>query len=199
MSTEVEFEFELNENFWTDINNPSKFTLKNIDKDSYSFLVCSKVPSDIYDITYREKDGITDENVLGTLKLAGEVDGWELLNINENIPEIKLKCTRLDNGGFVISIDNTVDTMVEIGDNVDNQIQALLLYNNTTNYMLAYAKINNPIQTTNYIRIPYNGVICGVNVCSRIVNTTQEEIDYNVINEENKKLRALLEELDDYV
>ena len=89
--------------------------------------------------------------------------------------------------------------MVEIGDNVDNQIQALLLYNNTTNYMLAYAKINNPIQTTNYIRIPYNGVICGVNVCSRIVNTTQEEIDYNVINEENKKLRALLEELDDYV
>ena len=199
MSTEVEFEFELNENFWTDINNPSKFTLKNIDKDSYSFLVCSKVPSDIYDITYREKDGITDENVLGTLKLAGEVDGWELLNINENVPEIKLKCTRLDNGGFVISIDNTVDTMVEIGDNVDNQIQALLLYNNTTNYMLAYAKINNPIQTNNYIRIPYNGVICGANVCSRIVNTTQEEIDYNVINEENKKLRALLEELDDYV
>lgn len=199
MSTEVEFEFELNENFWTDINNPSKFTLKNIDKDSYSFLVCSKVPSDIYDITYREKDGVTDENVLGTLKLAGEVDGWELLNINENVPEIKLKCTRLDNGGFVISIDNTVDTMVEIGDNVDNQIQALILYNNTTNYMLAYAKINNPIQTTNYIRIPYNGVICGTNVCSRIVNTTQEKIDYNITNEENDDLRALLKELDDYV
>lgn len=199
MATEAEMEFELNRNFWTDINDPNKFTLKNINSDVWTILVCRSLPTDIYDITYQEKDGISDEALLGTLKLPGEVSGWELLNISENIPQIKLKYTRLNDGGFVISVDNTVDTMIEIGDSVDNLVQGLLLYNNNTNYMLAYARLSNPIQVQNHIRIPYNGVICGANICSRIVNTTQETIDYNQLLEENKTLKSLLEDIDDYV
>lgn len=198
MPTEVEMNFELNKNFWTDINNPNKFTLKNIESDTYSFLVCSEVPNDIYDITYQTKDGVTDENILGTLKLPGEVNNWELLNINENLPRIKLKTTILQNGGFVISMDNTVDTMIELGDSVDNRIQGLILYNNNTNYMLAYATLPYTVQVENRIRIPYNGSICGVNVCSRLL-TNENVIDYNDIIEENNTLKELLNELDDYI
>lgn len=199
MTTEVTMKFEINENFWWDINNPNKFTLDNIEKDVWSFLVCSRVPSDIYDITWREKDGITDPNILGTLKLPGDVDDWELLNINENLPEIKLKATPLDNGGFIISIDNTTDVMIELGDSLNNQVQAILLYNNSTNYMLAFSKLTSPIQTENHIRIPYNGALCGANVCSRVINTTQNEIDINNLLEENRKLKELLNEISDYV
>lgn len=199
MTTEVTMKFELNENFWWDINNPNKFTLDNIEKDVWSFLVCSRVPSDIYDITWRKKDGITDPNILGTLKLPGDVDDWELLNINENLPEIKLKATPLDNGGFIISIDNTTDVMIELGDSLNNQVQAILLYNNSTNYMLAFSKLTSPIQTENHIRIPYNGALCGANVCSRVINTTQNEIDINNLLEENRKLKELLNEISDYV
>lgn len=199
MATEVEMKFELNENFWTDINDPNKFTLKNISSDVWTFLVCKTLPTDIYDIMYREKDGVTDEKLLGTLKLPGEVSGWELLNINENIPEIKLKYTKLDNGGFVISIDNTVDTMIELGDSLDNRVQGLLLYNNNTNYVLGFTKLSNPVVVQNRIRIPYTGVLCGANVCSRFVNTPQEVIDYNELLNENKILKALLNELDDYI
>lgn len=199
MATEAEMEFEINRNFWTDINDPNKFTLKNIDTDVWTFLVCKSLPTDVYDITYQEKDGITDETVLGTLKLPGEVSGWELLNINENIPQIKLKYTKLNDGGFVISVDNTVDTMIEIGDSVDNIVQGLLLYNNNTNYVLAFAKLTNPIQVQNRIRVPYNGVICGANICSRIINTPESTINYNDLLEENKTLKALLEDIDDYV
>lgn len=199
MTTEVTMKFELNENFWWDINNPNKFTLDNIEKDVWSFLVCSRVPSDIYDITWREKDGITDPNILGTLKLPGDVDDWELLNINENLPEIKLKATPLDNGGFIISIDNTTDVTIELGDSLNNQVQAILLYNNSTNYMLAFSKLTSPIQTENHIRIPYNGALCGANVCSRFINTTQNEIDINNLLEENRKLKELLNEISDYV
>lgn len=199
MASEVEMEFNLNKNFWTDINNPSKFTLNNISSDVYSFLVCSEVPNDIYDITYQTKDGVTDENILGTLKIPGEVSGWSLLNINENLPRIKLKTTILENGGFVISMDNTVDTMIELGDSVDNRVQGLILYNNSTNYMLAYATLPYTVQVENRIRIPYNGSICGVNVCSRMLNNAEMNADYNDLVEENTKLKELLNELDDYI
>lgn len=199
MASEVEMEFNLNKNFWTDINNPNKFTLNNISSDVYSFLVCSEVPNDIYDITYQTKDGVTDENILGTLKIPGEVSGWSLLNINENLPRIKLKTTILENGGFVISMDNTVDTMIELGDSVDNRVQGLILYNNSTNYMLAYATLPYTVQVENRIRIPYNGSICGVNVCSRLLNNAEMNADYNDLVEENTKLKELLNELDDYI
>ena len=119
--------------------------------------------------------------------------------LNENIPEIKLKYTKLDNGGFVISIDNTVDTMIELGDSLDNRVQGLLLYNNNTNYVLGFTKLSNPVVVQNRIRIPYTGVLCGANVCSRFVNTPQETIDYNELLNENKILKALLNELDDYI
>lgn len=199
MTTEVSMMFEVNENFWWDINNPNKFTLDNIEKDVWSFLVCSRVPSDIYEITWRKSDGVTDPNILGTLKLPGDVEDWELLNINENLPQIELVAKKLDNGGFIISINNTTDVMIEIGDSLDNQVQAILLYNNSTNYMLAYSMLSTPIATQNYIRIPYNGAICGANICSKMVNTTQENIDMNNLLEENAKLKALLDEIDDYV
>lgn len=199
MTTEVSMMFEVNDNFWWDINNPNKFTLDNIEKDVWSFLVCSRVPSDIYEITWRESDGVTDPNILGTLKLPGDVEDWELLNINENLPEIKLEAKKLDNGGFVINIANTTDVMIEIGDSLDNQVQAILLYNNSTNYMLAYSVLGTPIITQNHIRIPYNGSICGANVCSKMVNTSEDAIQMKELMEENKKLKQLLNEISDYV
>lgn len=199
MASEVEMEFKLNKNFWTDINNPSKFTLNNISSDVYSFLVCSEVPTDIYDITYQTKDGVTNEDVLGTLKLPGEVNNWQLLNINENIPRIKLKTTILQNGGFVISMDNNVDTMIELGDSVSNRVQGLILYNNNTNYMLAYATLPYAINVENRIRIPYNGAIAGINICSRMLNQSEINADYNDLLEENNRLKELLSELDDYI
>ena len=65
--------------------------------------------------------------------------------------------------------------------------------------MLAYATLPYVVNVENTIRIPYNGAIAGVNVCSRLLNQSEMNADYNDLLEENKKLKELLSELDDYI
>ena len=76
-------------------------------------------------------------------------------------------------GGFTISLDSGFTSIqIQIGDSQDNYLQGMFLVkretsdNNNENFVKAYATIPTSINIRNFINVPFDGFLTGVNYCS---------------------------------
>lgn len=174
---EATFIFNTTKYFWKFLNK--QFDLSNLNdiftptanEGDYTILLAEQVPNDIYD-AINEDTGCLDDSADG-LVLVDLQDVYTNLDGVE-MPYFNLSCDWIDegDGGFTISLDSgSTSIQIQIGDSQDTYLQAMFLVkretvNENENFVMAFASIPEPINIRNFINIPFDGLLAGVNYCS---------------------------------
>ena len=180
MADENTFTFYKTKYFWKffnkafDITDLNDIFSKNSNEGDYTFILAEQVPSDIY-ACIDEETGCLEEAIVG-LTLLDLQDIYTNLPDGAEMPNFNLKVTPIDDwdGGFTIGLDSgeVSSIQVQVGDSQTLFLQGIFLVKRETktgheNFVMAYAKIPNPIRIRNFINLPFDGLFAGVGYCNK--------------------------------
>lgn len=163
LNTSHFFNFQLVSRFFRDMNKSSAFSLDGMngvsDSDEYQLIVYESIPADIGSCTNDDGQLLIKSKYPADLKL---------LENNVFSATIHLLCQDTENNnGFTISVaeDNGISIALSNGENGYHKIQGLFLINSDTRYLLAYARLSDPIEIKDNLILPFTGALCKVGNC----------------------------------
>lgn len=174
---EATFIFNTTKYFWKfinkqfDLSDMNDIFSKSANEGDYTILLAEQVPNDLYDCI-NEETGCLDDDADG-LVLVDLQDVYSNID-NVEMPYFNLNCDWIDEGagGFTISLDSgSTSIQIQIGDKQDTFLQGMFLVKRETsngdeNFVMALASISEPINIKNFINVPFDGLLAGVNYCS---------------------------------
>lgn len=173
------FVFRKSKYFWKFVNrqfllaNPNDIFEKLGEEGDYTFILCSKVPSDLN--TCIDPDTgclITDAEGLDIIDLQ---EVYSNISADVPMPYFRLKYTPIQDGeaGFTLTLDSgATDIQIQLGDSQIQYLEGIFLVKREasethhSNFVMAHSRIGSPINVRNFINIPFDGLIFGVGYCA---------------------------------
>lgn len=173
------FVFRKSKYFWKFVNrqfllaNPNDIFEKLGEEGDYTFILCSKVPSDLN--TCIDPDNgclITDAEGLDIIDLQ---EVYSNISADVPMPYFRLKYTPIQDGeaGFTLTLDSgATDIQIQLGDSQIQYLEGIFLVKREasethhSNFVMAHSRIGSPINVRNFINIPFDGLIFGVGYCA---------------------------------